>query len=274
VSNHASVSFRFSILDLFSISGRACSGSPAQPAVWPGPWPDPALVRAPWRLTPPMRPSSLSHFPFPRNNFPLPLFHLLCRRYDPVDGCRRSSSPEVSSPFPTPLLSLSLSPRRRVWPPGRLPALALAPSPGATPPRLAVPPPRDPILAVPSARSRGAQRVPVRAVTFPRTAIARATFKFYLISFKFSLIYVLRRATIYFKFRFISVLRHMLHRMTIHFNFRLFNVLRRAFYRATIYFKFSLSGVCRRALRRATLYVIFIFNSSVLLRALSRDDSF
>jgi hypothetical protein len=87
------------------------------------------------------------------------------------------------------------------------------------------------------------------------------TFKFRLISFKFSLNYVLRRAirhaAIYFKFRFISVLR----RVTIHFNFnfRLFMccVVRR------FVFKFSLSGVCRRALCRATLYIIFIFNSSV-----------
>jgi hypothetical protein len=39
-------------------------------------------------------------------------------------------------------------------------------------------------------------------------------------------------------------------------------------------FKFSLSDVCCRALRRATLDVIFIFNSSVSLRASSRDDSF
>jgi hypothetical protein len=80
--------------------------------------------------------------------------------------------------------------------------------------------------------------------------------------------------TIYFKFRFISVLHRALHRATIYFNFRLFNVLRHAFSRATFCFKFTSSGICRRALRRATLYVIFIFNSSVSLRASSRDDSF
>jgi hypothetical protein len=79
-----------------------------------------------------------------------------------------------------------------------------------------------------------------------------------------------RCATIRFKFRFISVLR----RTTIHFNFRLFNMLCRAFSRTTFCFKFGLSDVCRRALRRATLYVIFIFNSSVSLLALSSDDSF
>jgi hypothetical protein len=60
---------------------------------------------------------------------------------------------------------------------------------------------------------------------------------------------------IYFKFRFISVLRRALRRATTHFNFRLFNVLCRTFSRAT-FFKFSSSGVCCRALRRAMLYVI------------------
>jgi hypothetical protein len=85
---------------------------------------------------------------------------------------------------------------------------------------------------------------------------------------------VLRRATIHFKFRFINVLRRVLRRTTVHFNFRLFNVLRRAFCCVTFCFKFSLSDVCRRAFRHATLYVILIFNSSVSLRAPSRDDSF
>jgi hypothetical protein len=43
---------------------------------------------------------------------------------------------------------------------------------------------------------------------------------------------------------------------------------------STFCFKFSLSDVCCRALRHMTLDVIIIFNSSVSLRALSRDDSF
>jgi hypothetical protein len=73
-------------------------------------------------------------------------------------------------------------------------------------------------------------------------------------------------------FSLIYELRRTLRRATIDFNFRLFNVLRHAFRRATIYSKFRLSDVCCRALRRATIYVIFIFNSSVLLRASSRDD--
>jgi hypothetical protein len=88
------------------------------------------------------------------------------------------------------------------------------------------------------------------------------------------LLHALRRTTIHFKFRFISVLRPALRHATIHFNFRLFNMLCRTFSYATFCFKFSLSGVCRRALRRATLYIIIIFNSSVSLHAPSRDDSF
>jgi hypothetical protein len=58
---------------------------------------------------------------------------------------------------------------------------------------------------------------------------------------------VLRRATIYFKFSFISVLHRALRRATIHLNFRLFNVLHRALRRATIHLKFSLFKVWRRA---------------------------
>jgi hypothetical protein len=54
----------------------------------------------------------------------------------------------------------------------------------------------------------------------------------------------------------------------------LFKMLSRVFSRMTFCFKFNSSGVCRRALRRATFYVIFIFNSSVSLRASSCDDSF
>jgi hypothetical protein len=69
------------------------------------------------------------------------------------------------------------------------------------------------------------------------------------------------------------VLRRALRRVMIHFNFRLFNVLHRTFSHVTFCFKFGLSGIGRRALRRATPYVIFIFNSSVSLRASSRDDS-
>jgi hypothetical protein len=63
-------------------------------------------------------------------------------------------------------------------------------------------------------------------------------------------------------------------RATIHFKLRFIGMLRRAFSHAVFCFKFSLIGVCHRALHRATLYVIFVFNSSVSLRASSRDDSF
>jgi hypothetical protein len=82
----------------------------------------------------------------------------------------------------------------------------------------------------------------------------------------------LHRTAIYFKFTFISVLHRALHRATINLNFRLFNVWRRASSRATFCFKFSLGDICCRALRRATLDVIFIINSSVSLRAPSRDE--
>jgi hypothetical protein len=61
---------------------------------------------------------------------------------------------------------------------------------------------------------------PARTAPFPLAL----RLKFSLISFKFCLYNMLRRATIYFKFRFISVLRRVLRRAAIHFNFRLFNV--------------------------------------------------
>jgi hypothetical protein len=72
----------------------------------------------------------------------------------------------------------------------------------------------------------------------------------------------LRRAMIYFKFTFISVMR----RATIHLNFRLFNV----WCRTTFRFKFSLDDVCCRALCRATLDVIFIIIIQVSRGALHR----
>jgi hypothetical protein len=162
---------------------------------------------------------------------------------------------------------------------------------GAAPP----PPPPDtapvawPTLAWPApacgpaarprrgSRPRGA-RTSVPGVRSPNplhATLVRLVFKF---TFKYSLIHVLRRAlrraTIHFKFRFISVLRCGLRRATIHFNFSLRNVLHCALRRATFIFKFSLISVCHRALRRATFRVNFRFNSSVSLRALSRDDSF
>jgi hypothetical protein len=85
---------------------------------------------------------------------------------------------------------------------------------------------------------------------------------------------VLRRATIHLNFRLFNVLRRALHRAMIHLKFRLFNVWCRASSHATFHFKFSLCDVCCRALRRATLDVIFIINSSVSLRAPSRDYLF
>jgi hypothetical protein len=77
---------------------------------WPAVQPDPT-PGVPLAPSSPHAPLSLSHFLFPCSNFPLPLFHLPCPRCDPVDGCRRSSSPEVSSA--SHLLSLlPLSPAR------------------------------------------------------------------------------------------------------------------------------------------------------------------
>jgi hypothetical protein len=104
VSDRASVSFRFSIHGVIFhlVVVRAVDSRPS-------PRPDPAQ---PWRKPtgapfPMHAPSPLPLiFLFLHNNFPLPLFHLLCPRCDPVDGCRRSSDPNMS--FLSPLLSPSL----------------------------------------------------------------------------------------------------------------------------------------------------------------------
>jgi hypothetical protein len=105
---------------------------------WPAVQPDPT-PGVPLAPSSPHAPLSLSHFLFPCSNFPLPLFHLPCPRCDPVDGCRRSSSPEVSSA--SHLLSLlPLSPARGLPdrpPPGRPPC----PAPGLRPPGAAIRPP-------------------------------------------------------------------------------------------------------------------------------------
>jgi hypothetical protein len=62
----------------------------------------------------------------------------------------------------------------------------------------------------------------------------------------------------------------VLRRATVYLKFRLFNVWRHASSRVMFRSKFSLSDVCCRALRRATLDIIFLINSSVS----SRDDLF
>jgi hypothetical protein len=172
-----------------------------------GPRPSPAHGVArhdptrPRRAPPPMRaPTPLPLiFPFPRSNFPLPLFHLppphLALGGIPVSGCRRSLSPKVS--FPSPLFSLFSFP---------LPACN---------PTMAIPPP----------------------AAAPGAALARVTFKFSLfhvlrhtlrhmaIHFKFKFISVLchalRRATIHFNFSLGNVLCRALRRTTFCVNFRL-----------------------------------------------------
>jgi hypothetical protein len=120
--------------------------------------------------------------------------------------------------------------------------------------------PRNPSLATPSparvlvalAWARGLRPCPRRVQPcLMHAALARVVmFKFSLNSIlKFSLIHVLRRATIRFKFSLISAL----HRATIRFNSSLGRVLRHAFRRTTFDFKFSLISVCRLALRRTTI---------------------
>jgi hypothetical protein len=140
--------------------------------------PGSALPRlVPPGASPPMRPlSSLSHFLFPRNNFPLPLFHLPCPMCDPMDGCRRSSDPEVSSPFSSPLLSLlPLSPC--AWPSVPAPSAWPRPAPRRRrlPPRRAAPSGPSAVPPVPSARPRpppGDARCPLDART--RSALPAA----------------------------------------------------------------------------------------------------
>jgi hypothetical protein len=127
----------------------------------------------------------------------------------------------------------------------------------ARPPGVAARPQRDSRgLACPR---RGLTRPGTRNV-FPRAqpqCVLRSIFS--LISFRFSLMNVLRRtlrrATIHFKFIFINELCCALRRATIRLNFRLFNVWRRASSRATFRFKFNLDGVCRCVFRRATFSV-------------------
>jgi hypothetical protein len=144
----------------------------------------------PWRPHPPCAPSplSLSHFLFRRSNFPLPLFHLPCPRCDPVDGCRQSSSPEVS--FPSPLLSsLPLSPSLslRVALPGgslrtlsrRSPSARLSGGPYARPPTAPRPAPTCGPRGQPSgprcAAPRRGRSVPDAVVRPPDAALWRGS---------------------------------------------------------------------------------------------------
>jgi hypothetical protein len=193
---------------------------------------------------------------------------------------------------PAPCTWPSRSPRR---------AAVLAPSVQPSGPcaaRPSRPPRRGPLAPVcgPRCGLRGSclwhglgthNPVPARAALVVRCLnFSLISFKFCLINvlrralrrtsiyLKFGFISVLRRAMIYFNFRFISMLRRTLRRATVHLQFSLFNVWRRASSRATFRFKFSLSDVCCRALRRVMFNIISIINSSVSWRASSHDDSF
>jgi hypothetical protein len=148
--------FQFSIRNLISIRGRVCSGFPARPAVWPG------LSVHPLAPHPSMHTPSLSHFLFPHNNFPLPLFHLPGPRCDPVDGCRRSSDRKVS--FPSDLLSPSF--------PFPFPLPCTRPTPAWLPRARSSRPRHDSLSAAPSGLSSLA-RGPHAPARLPRTRRSR-----------------------------------------------------------------------------------------------------
>jgi hypothetical protein len=158
----------------------------------------PPPPRLPWPHAP--RTPSLATRPWPRAPRAL-LGRALARPPDRAPA----------RPWPRPSLS-----RRRLAPQLRAHALVASRRCGCVPWQPSRP-----------ACPRRAQRVHVRA-----TVVAwRSTFS--LIDFNFSLVDVLRRAT-------------------IRLNFRLFNVWCCASSRTTLHFKFSLDDVCRRAFRRTT----------------------
>jgi hypothetical protein len=194
----------------------------------------------------------------------------------------------VSSPLlpPSPPLSLSpslppLSPSLRPWTPTRVSLAArprlrglgslaarslaprgVAPGPGsARPLPVAAWRPAPHGSAAPALTLEAAQPLAARPAC-SRVQPQRARgLNFSLISFKFSLINVLRRAlrraTIYFKFRFINVLRRALRCATIYFKFIFINVMRRV----TVYCNFRFISVLRCSLRRAMVHLEFrLFN--------------
>jgi hypothetical protein len=154
--------------------------------------PGPVRGARPWRPHLPHAPPSLYLIFFSRATTSSPslppLFHLLCPRCDPVDGCHRSSDPKVSFPSPSSLPPFPyLSPTRGPSP--RLPAHAPFPKRLRAPPeaapraRSAWPctpldaAPARPWRGLPPARPAPGVACPRRAVPFPRAALARVTFK-------------------------------------------------------------------------------------------------
>jgi hypothetical protein len=112
---------------------------------------------------------SLSHFLFPRSNFPLPLLHLssisLALGGIPMNGCCRSSSPEVSSlslPLSSPLPPSSLHRVASGWSAPVPPLHALLPPPSAWPPACPRPAPCVPWCLYPCAPPRGPLRLAQR----------------------------------------------------------------------------------------------------------------
>ena len=196
-------------------------------------WPNAALGARPGASSP-YAPSPLILY-FPCNNLPLPHFHLSpCPRLDPGEQLLSSIEPVVSSPFLHPL---SLPPL--VDP---LPCVRAAP-PHAAPTR--------PLPGSPARRGPCGAWLGCVALTRPRGTARRGPTPMHaakrVVTFKFSLNHVLRRATIHFK----SILIH---------------VLRRTLRCATIRFKFSLISVCCRVFRRVTIH----FNSTYIMHCVTR----
>jgi hypothetical protein len=138
--------------------------------------PNPTLPRRAPSVLPPCVPHPLSHFLFPRNNFPLPLFHLSstspCARWDSGEWLPPIIEPRGELPLSSPLLSL-LPPSPActpAWPPGRAP---LSGHPRARP--LSGPPRRRP---GPARRAPALELPRACRPSLAHAALAHVVFKF------------------------------------------------------------------------------------------------